>query len=134
MGDGPEVWQITEKACNMSLSGGIYWGFYFCFILVPWPAWTPASIQHTESGLLCLLMGTLIYPKYWICSLESSVCPLSGVSLCHMAPLMTSELSYIMSVLRRKFIPSSPWKWTGCCGPVCNSYFLPFMSRCRNNE
>lgn len=32
-----------------------------------------------------------------------------------------------MSVPRKKFNPSNPWKLTGHHGPVCNSYFIPSM-------
>lgn len=92
MGDGRSVWWTTEKAYNVRLGGSIYQALYFFVILVSWPAWPPVSIQHIEAGLLCILTQYLNYLKRWIWSVGYSICPLSGVSLCHMSPLMISKL------------------------------------------
>lgn len=114
-----------RKPTNVRLGGSIYQALYFCAILVPWPAWPPVSIQHIESGLLCILTQYLNYFKHWIWPVGYSICPLSGVSLCHHSWYLNS--SHRMSVLRKILNTSNPWKLIGYHDPVCNYYFIPFI-------
>lgn len=105
MGNGPGVWRTTEKAYSVRLGGSIYRALYFCVILVPWAAWPPVSIQHIEPGLLCILTQYRNYLKHWICSVGYSICPLSGLSLCYMPPLMMSKRRSQNECPKEKNIP-----------------------------